>query len=68
MSSTYLDMKPLHAIKVATKPHIVGYVTPQFQKFHGRQGNMKEYVVCLLEPIGAPTNDADLCLREFSKP
>lgn len=53
------------AAEVARKPYLVGYVTPQLEKFDDRRRNTREHVV-RLSSMGGYAHDADLSLREFS--
>lgn len=62
-----LDVKPLYPAKVASKPFLVEFVAPQFQKLDGKRGDTREHVVHFLDYIGAHSNDQNLCLRELSK-
>lgn len=63
ISSTRLHLKPLYAVGVAIKLYLVGYITPQVQKFDGSNGNTREHVVFF-----SSANNVVLCMREFSKP
>lgn len=45
----------------------MGYVTSQFQKFDGRRGNTRKYVIRFLGLMGAHANGVDLCMRELLK-
>lgn len=41
-ASTYvinLDLKPPYFVEIETKPYLIGYLAPQFQKFYERSGN-----------------------------
>lgn len=61
-----VDLTPHYDVEVATKPHLVGYVTLLFQKFDGRKGNSRELVVRILDSISGHAYDANLCMRKFS--
>lgn len=45
-------MKPPYATWVTKKPYLVGYATPQFQKFDLGRGNTSEHVIGFLDTIG----------------